>query len=355
MPTNNNKEFWNPNALKSLCDATRISKEVLADKIGISRTSLHSYVLGKTSPGIEALIKIADYFAVPVDVVLGHASGDLVDNVLNDYSKYFMQLRKASYDAYMFSHSIDTPCNALHETFLSKNVEAPWPYNLIDAIFTQPTEFVLTDDRMAGIEKALSFLTDREQEILRKRFIEGKTLNEVGTSIGITRERTRQCEAKALRKLRHPYLLQYIKYGKNGKEEIDELKEREEEVVKRENELLLKENKLRDSLESLNKMMHMYDPVAVNDIIEKTEEFNPNDSGILSMVKRMKLNELELTSRSYNCLRRARVETLEDLVEFAKSGNLSHVRNLGKRSILEILSLLYYFGFDFYDVYGYRK
>ncbi len=58
------------------------------------------------------------------------------------------------------------------------------------------------------LEDVLNTLTDREQEVLRLRFglDDGKqrTLEEVGRVFGVTRERIRQIEAKALRKLRHP-------------------------------------------------------------------------------------------------------------------------------------------------------
>ncbi len=57
--------------------------------------------------------------------------------------------------------------------------------------------------------KVLSTLTPKEERILRMRFGIGKggkdhTLEEVGKLFNVTRERIRQIEAKALRKLRHP-------------------------------------------------------------------------------------------------------------------------------------------------------
>jgi RNA polymerase primary sigma factor len=58
------------------------------------------------------------------------------------------------------------------------------------------------------IKNALAVLSDREREVLELRFglIDGKdhTLEEVGQTFNVTRERVRQIEAKALRKLRHP-------------------------------------------------------------------------------------------------------------------------------------------------------
>ena len=58
------------------------------------------------------------------------------------------------------------------------------------------------------LEEVLETLTDREQKVLKLRFgLEdgrARTLEEVGREFDVTRERIRQIEAKALRKLRHP-------------------------------------------------------------------------------------------------------------------------------------------------------
>jgi RNA polymerase primary sigma factor len=61
---------------------------------------------------------------------------------------------------------------------------------------------------METVRKVLATLSPREERVLRMRFGIGErtdhTLEEVGQDFEVTRERIRQIEAKALRKLRHP-------------------------------------------------------------------------------------------------------------------------------------------------------
>jgi len=71
-----------------------------------------------------------------------------------------------------------------------------------------PNDSLLSRDLAAQVERVLATLSPKEQEILRLRFGIGEgsehTLEEVGERFAVTRERIRQIEAKALRKLRHP-------------------------------------------------------------------------------------------------------------------------------------------------------
>ena len=70
--------------------------------------------------------------------------------------------------------------------------------------------------------KVLRTLTPREEKVLRMRFGIGEkadhTLEEVGRDFSVTRERIRQIEAKALRKLRHPSRSKKLKSFVEGKE-----------------------------------------------------------------------------------------------------------------------------------------
>ena len=73
---------------------------------------------------------------------------------------------------------------------------------------TSPADYTSAELLKEQLNEVLDTLTDREENVLRLRFGledgQSKTLEQVGQQFGVTRERIRQIEAKALRKLRHP-------------------------------------------------------------------------------------------------------------------------------------------------------
>lgn len=96
--------------------------------------------------------------------------------------------------------SLETPIGEEEDSHLGdfiEDQEAPAP--------AEAASFMLLKEQL---EDVLDTLTTREEKVLRLRFGlddgRARTLEEVGQSFGVTRERIRQIEAKALRKLRHP-------------------------------------------------------------------------------------------------------------------------------------------------------
>lgn len=96
--------------------------------------------------------------------------------------------------------SLETPIGEEDDSHLGDFIE--------DQDATSPAEHAAYELLKEQIESVLDTLTDREENVLRLRFglDDGRTrtLEEVGKVFGVTRERIRQIEAKALRKLRHP-------------------------------------------------------------------------------------------------------------------------------------------------------
>ncbi|MBR4262225.1 MAG: RNA polymerase sigma factor RpoD [Bacilli bacterium] len=96
--------------------------------------------------------------------------------------------------------SLDTPIGEEDDSHLGDFIK--------DERTMSPEEYATVEMLKEELASVLSTLTDREEKVLRLRFGlddgQCRTLEEVGQIFGVTRERIRQIEAKALRKLRHP-------------------------------------------------------------------------------------------------------------------------------------------------------
>ena len=96
--------------------------------------------------------------------------------------------------------SLETPIGEEEDSHLGDFIE--------DKGVVSPLEAVIKANLSEQTARVLSTLTPREEKVLRMRFGIGEksdhTLEEVGQDFAVTRERIRQIEAKALRKLRHP-------------------------------------------------------------------------------------------------------------------------------------------------------
>lgn len=100
----------------------------------------------------------------------------------------------------------------------SKAEKLSYPENLItdiglEVVFGVNEYTSLTDDQLKGLQKAIESIRPREQEALRIRYEQQGTLQFVGDHFSFSRERARQIIVRALRKLRNPLRLDYIKEG----------------------------------------------------------------------------------------------------------------------------------------------
>ena len=229
-----------------------------------------------------------------------------------------------------------------------------YPFNLIDTIFMQETEWANDKDHIDGLNHALETLTDREREVIHKRFEEFKTLEQVARDFGLTRERIRQIEAHGIRKLRHASRRNYILNGYVACAELKKLSVYKEELDKREKDLEEREAIVEAREKSLEEILSEYKPrldalnIAVGMPMEKIQS-NVD-------LYKIRIAEMDLSVRSYNCLIRQGIRTVGDLVNLCENDNyldLKQVRNLGRKSLEEIIFRLYYMtGKDFRAKYG---
>lgn len=108
--------------------------------------------------------------------------------------------------------SLETPIGEEEDSHLGDFIE--------DKVMPSPPETVIHINLREQIEEALKSLTEREAKVLKMRFGLGDgnehTLEEVGQQFKVTRERIRQIEAKALRKLKHPSRSKKLKSFTDG-------------------------------------------------------------------------------------------------------------------------------------------
>ena len=103
--------------------------------------------------------------------------------------------------------SLETPVGEEDDSHLSDFIE--------DKGSLSPLEEAIQKDMRKNIDMALALLSPKEREIIKKRFGIGDevphTLEDVGMEYDVTRERIRQIEVKAIRKLRHPSRSRWLK------------------------------------------------------------------------------------------------------------------------------------------------
>ena len=210
-----------------------------------------------------------------------------------------------------------------------------WPWNLAADVMTTRWDFLQRNENrdeaeeemrraisllwVPGFLSAIGDLSERERVVLRLRYQDGLTMGQTAKMFNVTRERIRQIQEKACRKLRHPGV---------AKKYILIEPEKAEELRKERDKLLLENISLRD---------------------KKTPEAKKEEPP-----KEIYIEEMELSVRSYNCLCRAGVRTLSQLADM-KVSDLMKVRNLGRKSMIEIIVRAREFGVIIEDDSGRYK
>jgi len=157
--------------------------------------------LGREPTSEEVALELELLLPEEIDAIRkAKASGERLDPVLD------RQLRRAAAKVRRIVRisqepmSLEMPVGAEESSLLGDFIE--------DETIPAPADAASRQLLKEQVQNALSVLTDREREVLEMRFGlkdgQDHTLEEVGQHFRVTRERIRQIEAKALRKLRHP-------------------------------------------------------------------------------------------------------------------------------------------------------
>lgn len=165
------------------------------------------------------------------------------------------------------------------------------------------------------------FLRPREFQVLDWHFgltDEKLTLQEIGERLGVSRERIRQIESTALIKLYHP-----------SREWVFEM-------------FLLDRTDLIKKVITLQKE---------NELLRAEKTGSYLKEAIFKEALAISIENLDLSVRVHNCLRRLEVETLGDLVK-KTSTDLLNVPNMGRKTLMEIENLLVKYGLSLSEEEG---
>lgn len=182
-------------------------------------------------------------------------------------------------------------------------------------------------DLEESMEIMLQKLRDQEREVILCRYEEGLTHDETAKRLGITRERVRQIEAKAIRKLQ--YSNAWVLVGKDRVVSAMEIQKQIENdiAIRTKHEVIMA---LDDKVVSLRKIIKDCTEDAIKKFLQSDLD--------------LKIEELDFSVRTYMCLKKAGINTVNDIRKRSAS-ELAKVRNLGLRSMTEIEEKLASLGF----------
>lgn len=332
------KVGWDPSNLKEVLSKSGLSYKQVSEVTGIPLATISQCLSGRIVPNVSAVTTLADYFGVSVDYLCGR------EPLPEEFNLNFMLLRRADYEATLQHRQDIAP--------LGRYGDAPWPYNLLDDIVchsgwtSHKTEedfwdAVITPDQEAALTYLLSStFPERTQTMLRLYYKEEWTLDTVGKEVGLTRERVRQVLARAVRQLRHPSRFKMLVYGLDGYERFSAIRQKVRELE-------IEEDRV-DELEKELIRRRMYLEATLQEVPVPETVPKPSKS-----VWDITLEEMDLSVRSFNCLRRAGCQNISDVCKVASEGSLLKVQNFGRRSLAEVLSKVQMLtGEDYRGVYA---
>lgn len=221
-----------------------------------------------------------------------NVSWSLVRQYVREGKIDVLRIKHGEYDTVWVPEDTKINKRKVGRNWTSKRI-GNYPENLIRYLGLDDT-WIGSTDQVAGLEYAIGQLSEIEKEVLKKRFIDKRSYEEIGDMVGLTRERVRQILIKVRAELKSEHNINYIVNGLNG------------------------ENKRRDNFKVHGIADGSTDPVEI----------------------------LNLGVRELNCLRKGKISTITELINACiHDEDLIKIRGLGRTGIANIeKQLQLYFG-----------
>lgn len=274
--------------IKLFCETNNLTQRDFAALVGISESTLHNWLKGQAIPDDKRQKLLEKIFDARFDKI---CSNTITIRLLIDHT-YTIE------DIFPYNCIIAASFGNEAGTSAMSNYEES-SYDDFDLNYRKisPEEF----------DSVFRELTYREQTVIEMRYRDSLTLDEAGKKIGVTRERIRQIEFKALRKI-------YRDLNRLIKE------------TKPETNQLIKENEeLRQYITELQTTLAQTSKLKIPEAIKSLSLDTP-------------IEEFDFSVRTYNCLKRAQINSALDIVNY--TDRFDYIRNLGKRSLMEIISTI---------------
>lgn len=318
--------------LKYFRELHNLSIDKICRDTGVNRNTylrLERDPIHKGTVGI--FMTLAEYYGTSVDYIIGNdVEPTCIVNYINKRTIDELNYKKDVYeqlasvltddglDVHDLSESIinllnlsEKEINDMKQTdsvipnvILEKKAKKTYPYNLLTQMFGPEgvtTDFSVTKALISDLDQLLDkYLTEPEAYVLRLRYINELKLEDIANLREVTRERIRQIEAKALRRLRHVVYTQSLSLSKQISNKKNEIKSLESQI-----------QKVRENMDGIIP--------------------NPADKPI---------EELPLSVREFNGLKRSGINNVHDILEAINNIKIMGIRQLGPGSINNIINVL---------------
>lgn len=281
---------------------------------------------------IGTYLLLAEYYGASIDYIIGNdVEPTCMANYINKRTMDELAYKKKVYDELsdnlidegldiddLTEHIInllklsEKEIDELHESYtvipkiiLHNKALRTYPYNLLSQIFgteALQTNLELTHELINNLDDLLDrYLNESEAYVLKLRFINEMKLEDIAKTRNVTKERIRQIEAKAIRRLRHVAYTQTLLQSA--------------QIAKKKSQLEFLESQIEKQKIAIQEM----------------EEYNPLN---------MAIDQMNLTVRSYSALKGSGVLKVLDILNILANKNIFNIRNIGVGSVNDIINNL---------------